>query len=131
MTNQEKDELRRLVKHEIKMGRDIQEATAKLKQFGYGISTIKRYYRAFAGSMTVKQKAINLITELGCSYEFTRADYPRHGTEIEVFPPEGYLFDDELGSLACHSWEDVMERLPQFEITKEKVEKTKDHRFER
>jgi len=80
---------------------------------------------------TPKEKAIKLINELGCSYEFTRADYPRHGTEIEVFPPEGYLFDNELGSLACHSWEDVIERLPQFEITKEEEEKTKNHRFER
>ena len=48
MTNQEKDELRQLIKHEIKMGRDIKEATAKLKQVGYNVSTIKRYYRAFA-----------------------------------------------------------------------------------
>jgi len=46
MTNQEKDELRQLVKCEIKIGSSAKEATAKLKRLGYNGSTIRRYYRA-------------------------------------------------------------------------------------
>jgi len=49
MTNQEKDELRRLVIREIESGRDIQEATAKLRRLGYNASTIRRYYITFQG----------------------------------------------------------------------------------
>ena len=46
MTNQEKDELRRLVKEKIKAGRDCQETTASLKRLGYNANTITRYYKA-------------------------------------------------------------------------------------
>lgn len=67
---------------------------------------------------TIKQKAITLIYQLNCSYEFTPADYPMKGTEIEIFPPEGYLFDGELTSLICHSWEDVLARLPQYKLVR-------------
>ena len=49
MTNEQKDELRRLVKQEINAGRDIQEATAKLKRLGYCASTIRRYYLVAKG----------------------------------------------------------------------------------
>ena len=48
MTNQEKDRLKRLVEHEIKRGRDIQEVTTTLKRVGYSAFTIQRYYRALA-----------------------------------------------------------------------------------
>lgn len=61
--------------------------------------------------MTIKQDAIKLIKEKGCSYEFERADYPRKDTTISILPPENKTIDGlELG-LVCRTWEEVIERL--------------------
>ena len=65
-----------------------------------------------------KEKAISLLARLGYTWEFRRADYPRRGTEIEVFPPEGYNFGGELSSLLCHSWEDASKRASQYKLKK-------------
>ena len=47
MTNYEKDELRRLIRREIRAGRTVQEVKAKLKWFGCSVSTIERYYKTW------------------------------------------------------------------------------------
>jgi len=52
MTNKEKDELRREVKHQIEIGRDLPETIAKLKRLGYKSTTIRRYYIALKNGNT-------------------------------------------------------------------------------
>lgn len=60
---------------------------------------------------TIKQKAIRLINEKGCTYEFDG------GVGISVFPPNGYTIDGlELG-FVCHSWKDVIDRLSDRNIS--------------
>ena len=68
---------------------------------------------------TVKQKAIELMTRLGCTWEVTRAHYPDWGPEVAVFPPEGYTFGGELHVLSCRNWEEVLERLQLHELVPE------------
>jgi len=42
----------------------------------------------------------------------------------EVFAPPGYLFDDELSSLICDDFDDVLDRVKDVGITLEKQEKS-------
>ena len=67
---------------------------------------------------TLKQKAIRLIEEKGCSYEFVKAHYPDWDTEISVFPPDGYAMNGLKLGIVCHSWKEVIEILsdPHIEI---------------
>jgi len=142
MTNQEKDELRRLIKHEIKMGRDIQEATAKLKQFGYSVTTIKRYYRAFATrditkviqDLIIKYNKTPAEINAGLCEEFAEDVIKQMGGHSEditdmAMPIESKYFGhvwikykgkhyDALHPYGVENWKDLFE-----------TEKTKDHRF--
>lgn len=93
------------------LGKESFKKTVRLEMWKAG-------YRPRGSSKTYKQRAIELMTHLGYRWEIHRADYPRRGFEVEVFPPEGYTLDG-LSSLVCHSWEDVLERLPHFELQKE------------
>ncbi len=75
--------------------------------------------RGRAKKMTIKEQAIRLIEGKGCTWELQRAHYPDWAGNIEVFPPAGYIFDEQLSSLVCHDWNDILKRLPQFELTGE------------
>ena len=69
--------------------------------------------------MTDKQKALGLIKQLGCSCKFTKGYSPEtwgSSISIRIFPPEGYMFIDGLLSLLFHSWAEVIDELPLFEI---------------
>lgn len=48
MTNQEKDELRRFVRWDIKVGRNCKETIAHLKSLGYSATTIRHYFKALS-----------------------------------------------------------------------------------
>lgn len=72
--------------------------------------------------LTTKQLAIDLVKSRNCDYSVTRANYPLHGQEIEVIPPDGFLFDGELTSLVCHSWKDILDRLPNYELLPDQYE---------
>jgi hypothetical protein len=64
---------------------------------------------------TVKQNALKLIQEKGCT--FSQDIY-----NIEVFAHEGWVFDGELHSLICTDWKDVIGRLSSCSIEKEAQE---------
>jgi len=85
-----------------------------------GSSSIHHSSESSLSPKTTKQKAIELMTRLGCDWEVTRAHYPDWGPEIVVFPPEGYTFGEELHALSCRDWEEVLKRLPLYKLTPEK-----------
>ena len=45
MTNQEKSELRRLVRHRIQLGYDVKSTITSLSGLGFVPSTVRKYYK--------------------------------------------------------------------------------------
>jgi len=70
--------------------------------------------------MTVRQKAVKMIHDRACTFELTYSKWDaRELHYIEVLAPEDYLFDGESTSLTCKNWQEVLDRLPEYELLAE------------
>jgi len=73
--------------------------------------------------VSIKDRVIQKVKELGCEIEMTTAgDYQDciEGKEaIEIIAPEGYVFSDGLHSKICFGWKDAWGRIKDEELEKE------------
>lgn len=71
--------------------------------------------------VTIKQKAITLIERLNCTWKRIPCNPFDRTTMIEVFVPDGFMFDDDCHSYICDDWRDVIGRLSSCHLVKDIV----------
>ncbi len=68
---------------------------------------------------TIKVKIADSKESTACEYVRLPASAYETSGRLELFAPDGYLFDDDLSSLICFNMADLRERAKDTELCKQ------------